>query len=153
KATETQKTKAARSLNKPKPRDGIGPNSSNEAARLRARNEELEHENRRLQRENLALRSEVDELKAELAKRAPVVDDGLYIPPSLRREPARCRPTRSCPCSAAARWRWRGSRGALRLAAGARDDEARDETERAGTARPRPGLAALAVHVRVLAAG
>ena len=89
KATETQKTKAARSLNKPKPRDGIGPNSSNEAARLRARNEELEHENRRLQRENLALRSEVDELKAELAKRAPVVDDGLDIPPSLRREPAR----------------------------------------------------------------
>jgi hypothetical protein len=87
KTTEAQETKAARSLDKPKPRDGIGPNSSNEAARLRARNEELERENGRLERENLALRSEVDELRAELAKRAPV-DDGLDIPPSLRRGPA-----------------------------------------------------------------
>ena len=59
-----------------------------EAERLRARNEELERENRRLERENLALRSQVEELRAELAKRAPA-DDGLDIPKSLRREPAR----------------------------------------------------------------
>jgi len=59
-----------------------------EAERLRARNEELERENRRLERENFALRSEVEELRAELAKRAPA-DDGLDIPKSLRREPAR----------------------------------------------------------------
>jgi DUF3102 family protein len=69
---------------KPPPRDDIGPNSASEADRLRVRNEELERENHRLARENLALRSEVDELKAELAKRAPI-DDGLDIPACLRR--------------------------------------------------------------------
>jgi DNA-binding Lrp family transcriptional regulator len=65
-------------------RADIGPDSAAEADRLRARNEELARENHRLARENLALRSEVDELKAELAKRAPI-DDGLDIPACLRR--------------------------------------------------------------------
>ena len=86
KATETQETKAAR---KPKSRDDIGPNSSNEAARLRARNEELERENRSLERENLALRNQVEELKQRLAnatgKAALPADDGLDIPACLRR--------------------------------------------------------------------
>jgi hypothetical protein len=45
-------------------RNDIGPDSSSEADRLRARVEELEAENARLKRENIALRSEVDELKA-----------------------------------------------------------------------------------------
>jgi DNA-binding Lrp family transcriptional regulator len=79
----TQLTVAEQSVDKhlaDRARDDI------EAERLRARNEELERENRRLERENLALRSEVEELRAELAKRAPA-DDGLDIPPSLRRAP------------------------------------------------------------------
>ena len=74
---------------KPKSRDDIGPNSSNEAARLRARNEELERENRSLERENLALRNQVDELKQRLSnatgKAALPADDGLDIPACLRR--------------------------------------------------------------------
>ena len=69
--------------------DDIGPNSSNEAARLRARNEELERENRSLERENLALRNQVEELKQRLAnatgKAALPADDGLDVPEFLRR--------------------------------------------------------------------
>ena len=79
----TQLTVAEQSVDKhlaDRARDDI------EVERLRARNEELERENRRLERENFALRSEVEELRAELAKRAPA-DDGLDIPPSLRRAP------------------------------------------------------------------
>jgi len=45
-------------------RNDIGPDSASEAGRLRARNEELERENRRLMGENIALRSEIKELKA-----------------------------------------------------------------------------------------
>jgi hypothetical protein len=48
--------------------DDIAPNSSSEADRLRAHNEELARENHRLTRESLALRSEVDELKLENAR-------------------------------------------------------------------------------------
>src|SRR6516165_1603058 len=81
KATEAE-TKAAR---KPKPRDDIGPNSSSEAERLRARNEELENENACLRRENLALRPEIDELKARLPTVSPPADDGLDVPEFLRR--------------------------------------------------------------------
>jgi len=81
KATEAE-TKAAR---KPKPRDDIGPNSSSEAERLRARNEELENENACLRRENLALRTEIDELKARLPTVSPPADDGLDVPEFLRR--------------------------------------------------------------------
>ena len=83
----TQLTVAEQSIDQhlaDRARADIGPDSAAEADRLRARNEELARENHRLARENLALRSEVDELKAELAKRAPV-DDGLDIPASLRR--------------------------------------------------------------------
>jgi hypothetical protein len=86
KATEAQETKAAR---KPKPRDDIGPGSTSELARLRARVDELENEKLRLQRENLALRNEVEELRQRLAnatgKAAPAADDGLNIPESLLR--------------------------------------------------------------------
>src|SRR5262249_40379410 len=86
KATEAQETKAAR---KPKPRDDIGPGSTSELARLRARVDALQSEKHRLQMENLALRNEVEELKQRLAnatgKAAPVADDGLDIPESLRR--------------------------------------------------------------------
>ena len=81
KATEAE-TKAAR---KPKPHDNIGPNSSSEAERLRARNQELENENACLQRENLALRSEIDELRARLPTVSPPADDGLDVPEFLRR--------------------------------------------------------------------
>jgi hypothetical protein len=50
---------------KPAPdRGDIGPDSAGEAGRPRARNEELESENRRLKGENIALRSEIKELKA-----------------------------------------------------------------------------------------
>ena len=83
----TQLTVAEQSIDKhlaDRARADIGPDSAAEADRLRARNEELARENHRLARENLALRSEVDELKAELAKRAPI-DDGLDIPACLRR--------------------------------------------------------------------
>jgi hypothetical protein len=66
-------------------RDDVGPSSASELERLCARNEELENKVRCLEIENLALRSEVDELKAELAKRPPPADDGLDIPASLRR--------------------------------------------------------------------
>src|SRR5262249_55710404 len=82
----TQLTVAEQSIDKhlaDRARADIGPDSAAEADRLRARNEELARENHRLARENLALRSEVDELKAELAKRAPI--DGLDIPACLRR--------------------------------------------------------------------
>jgi len=81
KATEAE-TKAAR---KPKPRDDIGPNSSSEAERLRARNEELENENACLRRENLALRTEIDELKARLPTVSSPADNGLDVPEFLRR--------------------------------------------------------------------
>ena len=47
-------------------RDDIGTASNGEIARKDARIEELEHENRRLQLENIALRSEIEELKAQL---------------------------------------------------------------------------------------
>ena len=84
KATEAQETKAAR-----KPRDDIGPGSTSELARLRARVDELENGKLRLQRENLALRNEVEELRQRLAnatgKAAPAADDGLNIPESLLR--------------------------------------------------------------------
>jgi DNA-binding Lrp family transcriptional regulator len=79
----TQLTVAEQSIDKhlaDRARADIGPDSAAEANRLRARNEELARENHRLARENLALRSEVDELKAELAKRAPINGDGLDIP-------------------------------------------------------------------------
>ena len=82
-ATEAE-TKAAR-----KPRDDIGPGSTSELARLRARVDELENGKLRLQRENLALRNEVEELRQRLAnatgKAAPAADDGLNIPESLLR--------------------------------------------------------------------
>jgi predicted RNase H-like nuclease (RuvC/YqgF family) len=68
-------------------RDDISADSRSEAERLRARNEELENKVRRLEIENAGLRSKVDELKAELAKRSPPADDGLDIPASLRRVP------------------------------------------------------------------
>jgi hypothetical protein len=48
----------------PPPPSDDGPDSASEAERLRARNEELERENRRLMGENIALRSELKELKA-----------------------------------------------------------------------------------------
>jgi hypothetical protein len=53
-----------------KSRDDVGPTSSGEAERLRARNEELEREVMRLKRINSALESEIEELKTELARRA-----------------------------------------------------------------------------------
>jgi hypothetical protein len=56
-------------------RDDIGSASTGELVRLRARNEELENKVRRLETENLALRSEVDELKAELRKSSSASDD------------------------------------------------------------------------------
>jgi hypothetical protein len=65
-------------------RDDIGPASSGENERLRARNEELECENHRLRLENIALRSEIEELRARLGS-PPPNDDGLDIPASLRR--------------------------------------------------------------------
>ena len=70
----------------PEKRDDIGPNSSSEAERQRARNEELERENHRLVHENIALHSQIEELKVQLAKLiAPAPDDGLDIPAYLRR--------------------------------------------------------------------
>src|SRR5262245_36571363 len=45
-------------------RNDIGPDSASEAGQLRARDEELERENRRLMGENIALRSQIKELKA-----------------------------------------------------------------------------------------
>jgi hypothetical protein len=66
-------------------RDDVGLSSTSELERLRARNEELENKVRRLEIENAGLRSEVDELKAELAKQPPLADDGLDIPACLRR--------------------------------------------------------------------
>lgn len=72
--------------NRPPARDDIGPDSSGELERLRTRNEELENKVRCLEIENLALRSEVDELKADLAKRPPFAPaDGLDIPDYLDR--------------------------------------------------------------------
>jgi hypothetical protein len=74
----------------PPPRDDIGSYSASEAARLQARNEELERENHRLQCENIALRSEIEDLRTRLAMPplpAPT-DDGLDIPAWLRRAPA-----------------------------------------------------------------
>jgi hypothetical protein len=62
--------------------DDIGPTGDSEIARKLARLEELEHENARLRRENIALRSEIEELKAQLAGTS---DDGLDLPESLRR--------------------------------------------------------------------
>jgi hypothetical protein len=74
---------------RPATRDDIGPGSTSELARLRARVDELENEKLRLQRENLALRNEVEELRQRLAnatgKAAPAADDGLNIPESLLR--------------------------------------------------------------------
>ena len=67
----------------PPSRDDVGPSSTGELERLGTRNEELENRVRRLEIENHALRSEVEKLKAELAKRPPPVDDG--IPDFLRR--------------------------------------------------------------------
>lgn len=68
------------------PEIDIGANSAGEIERLRARNEELEHKVRRLEIENAGLRSEVDELKADLAKRPPLAaDDPGPIPAFLRR--------------------------------------------------------------------
>lgn len=64
--------------------DDVGPDSVGEAERLRARTEELERENHRLRLENIALRSEIEELRARLGS-PPPADDGLDIPPSLRR--------------------------------------------------------------------
>src|SRR5262249_30258464 len=58
---------------------------ASEAARLCARNEELEPETRRLQCENIALRSEIRELKAQLGARPPPANDGLGIPDFLDR--------------------------------------------------------------------
>jgi hypothetical protein len=69
---------------KTEPRDDIGPASTAELARLRARIEELQADKRRLEIENVGLRSEIEELKARLAT-VPPADDGLDIPPSLRR--------------------------------------------------------------------
>jgi hypothetical protein len=56
----------------PEKRDDIGPNSSCEAERLRARNEELERENRRLRFENFRLHRKIEELRARLP--APTVE-------------------------------------------------------------------------------
>ena len=47
-------------------RDDIGRDSTGEIARKDARIEKLEHQNRCLQLENIALRSEIEELKAQL---------------------------------------------------------------------------------------
>jgi Protein of unknown function (DUF3102) len=67
-------------------RDDIGPTSSGETERLRTRCDELAHENHRLQCENIALRSEVRELRAELAKRPPRdLNDPGSMPECLRR--------------------------------------------------------------------
>jgi hypothetical protein len=79
-----QETKATHAVDKPTPRDDIGATSTSELARLQARVDELQNEKRWLQIENLALRSEIKELKLELARRA-AADDGLDIPESLRR--------------------------------------------------------------------
>jgi DNA-binding Lrp family transcriptional regulator len=62
-------------------RDDIGPY---DLAWLRARVDELEAEKQRLEIENVGLRSEIEELRARLATAQPT-DDGLDIPPSLRR--------------------------------------------------------------------
>ncbi len=59
---------------KPSPRDDIGPVSTGETDRLRARNEELGRENHRLGRENIALRSEVEEAKAP--RKPQIAPDG-----------------------------------------------------------------------------
>jgi hypothetical protein len=72
----------------PEKRDDIGPNSSSEAERQRARNEELERENRRLARENAALKREIEELRARLPASTDH-GDGLDIPEFLRRSAQR----------------------------------------------------------------
>jgi hypothetical protein len=83
-AAQRKATEAETKARKGNSRDDIGPNSSQEAERLRARCEELENQNALLRRENLALRKEVEELKQRLAnatgKAAPAADDGLDIP-------------------------------------------------------------------------
>jgi hypothetical protein len=58
--------------------------SAGEVRRKLARLEELESEARWLRSENIALRSEIKELKAKLAQRAPI-DGGLDIPGFLNR--------------------------------------------------------------------
>src|SRR6516162_1680317 len=68
-AATAERIRALRGIAKPAiteipDRNDIGPDSASEAGRLRARNEELERENRRLMGENIALRSEIKELKA-----------------------------------------------------------------------------------------
>jgi len=73
-----QETKATHAVDKPTPRDDIGATSTSELA-LQARVCELQNEKRRLQIENFALRSEIKELKLELARRA-AAGDGLDIP-------------------------------------------------------------------------
>jgi hypothetical protein len=65
-------------------RDNVGPSSVGEMERIRARNEELERENRRLKHENLALRRKVEELEARLTTGVPP-DAALNIPAKLRR--------------------------------------------------------------------
>jgi hypothetical protein len=74
-----------RTLEEPKARDDIGADSRSERERLVAENEELRAAKRRLEIENEGLRGEIDELKAELAKRAPAAADGLDVPEFLRR--------------------------------------------------------------------
>jgi hypothetical protein len=64
------------------PLDDVGPDSPGELERLRARNEELENRVRRLEIENAALRSEVDELRAQLPP-----DNPGPVPACLRRSP------------------------------------------------------------------
>jgi len=68
-AATAERIRALRGIAKPAipeipDRNDIGPDSASEAGRLRARNEELERENRRLMGENCALRAEVRELRA-----------------------------------------------------------------------------------------
>jgi hypothetical protein len=67
------------------PRDDIGAGSNGEIERLRARVDELQAEKRQLEIKIKGYESEIEELKARLATAPPPADDGLDIPPSLRR--------------------------------------------------------------------
>jgi ParB family chromosome partitioning protein len=68
KPTEKRATKSDNVTPDPKPRGDIGPTSAGEAARKDAEIAELRNAKRRLEIENIGLRSEIEELKAELAE-------------------------------------------------------------------------------------